>query len=113
MLQGMEYLHYHFILHRDLKPNNLFLSDKGQLKIGDFGLARHITDDPERPMTTQVVTRWYRAPELLLAVPLYCFGVDMWSIGCIIAEICLKNPLFPGNSDLEQISLIFEVELSH
>ncbi len=105
----MEYLHASWILHRDLKPNNLFLSSEGVVKIGDFGLARHFAASPRRPMTHQVATRWYRAPELFYGCTQYGAGIDMWAVGCIIAEFLLRVPLFPADSDLTQLCKIYEV----
>eukprot|EP01040_Poterioochromonas_malhamensis_P002350 gene2350-2497_t len=107
ILNGMEYLHHNFILHRDLKPANLLIGRDGQIKIADFGLARNHSS-PEN-MTSEVVTRWYRPPELLFGATFYSSGVDMWSVGCIFAEIVLRIALFPGNSDIEQLGKIFNV----
>ncbi|CAG7827280.1 unnamed protein product, partial [Allacma fusca] len=92
----------------DMKPNNLLIDSKGVLKIGDFGLARYY-GSPNRIYTHQVVTRWYRAPELLFGARNYGEGVDVWAVGCILAELLLRAPLFPGDSDLGQLSKIFEV----
>nr|NVI70829.1 Cyclin-dependent kinase 7 [Cucujiformia] len=82
-LQGLEYLHMYWILHRDLKPNNLLVNADGVLKIADFGLAKQF-GSPSRPLTHQVVTIWYRAPELLFGAKQYSTGVDMWAVGCIL-----------------------------
>lgn len=106
-LQGLEYLHAQWVLHRDLKPNNLLIDSVGVLKIGDFGLAKSF-GSPSRPYTHQVVTRWYRCPELLFGARLYGVGVDMWAVGCILAELLLRVPFLPGDSDLDQLSKIFE-----
>lgn len=106
-LKGLEYLHDHWILHRDLKPNNLLINRKGVLKIGDFGLAKFF-GSPTRLYTHQVVTRWYRAPELLFGARMYGVGVDMWAVGCIMCELLLKAPLLPGESDLDQLTRIFQ-----
>ncbi|CAH1990347.1 unnamed protein product [Acanthoscelides obtectus] len=107
-LQGLEYLHLNWILHRDLKPNNLLVNAAGVLKIGDFGLAK-LYGSPNRINTHQVVTRWYRAPELLYGAKQYGTCIDMWAVGCILAELLLRVPLFPGESDLDQLTKIFSV----
>uniref|UniRef100_A0A915PI43 Cyclin-dependent kinase 7 n=1 Tax=Setaria digitata TaxID=48799 RepID=A0A915PI43_9BILA len=108
MLLGLEYLHLHWVLHRDLKPNNLLINLQGRIKIADFGLARFF-GSPNRHYTHQVVTRWYRAPELLYAARSYGVGIDMWSVGCIIAELLLRVPIFPGESDIDQLVKIYSV----
>ncbi|KAL1117596.1 hypothetical protein AAG570_003911 [Ranatra chinensis] len=105
-LLGLEYLHNAWILHRDLKPNNLLINSLGVLKIGDFGLAKYY-GSPNRIYTHQVVTRWYRSPELLFGARMYCTGVDMWAVGCILAELLLRVPFLPGESDLDQLTRIF------
>lgn len=104
-LEGLEYLHMNWILHRDLKPNNLLLDKDGILKIADFGLAKQF-GSPSRIYTHQVVTRWYRAPELLFGARKYGTGVDIWAVGCILAELLLRTPLLPGESDLDQLDKI-------
>ncbi|ELT96418.1 hypothetical protein CAPTEDRAFT_176177 [Capitella teleta] len=104
---GLEYLHAHWILHRDMKPNNLLIDRNGVLKIGDFGLAKFF-GSPNRVYTHQVVTRWYRPPELLFGARNYGVGVDMWATGCIMAELLLRLPFLPGDSDLDQLSKIFQ-----
>nr|CAD2198881.1 unnamed protein product [Meloidogyne enterolobii] len=105
---GLEFLHLNFILHRDLKPNNLLMNLNGRIKIADFGLARYF-GSPTRIYTHQVVTRWYRAPELLYGARAYGVGVDTWAMGCIIAELLLRVPIFPGESDLDQLVKIYNV----
>lgn len=105
ILKGVYALHEKFIIHRDLKPNNILITRGGIIKIADMGLARPIGDN----MTSQAITRWYRPPELLLGSKIYGTSVDMWSIGCIFAELMLRVPFFAGESDLEQLNLIFKV----
>uniref|UniRef100_A0ACD5TGB5 Uncharacterized protein n=1 Tax=Avena sativa TaxID=4498 RepID=A0ACD5TGB5_AVESA len=103
LLRGLKYLHSVGILHRDLKPGNLLVNANCDLKICDFGLAR--TNDTEgQSMTEYVVTRWYRAPELLLSCDKYDTSIDVWSVGCIFAELLGRRPIFPGLPGLDQPS---------
>jgi len=106
LLRGVEYCHKHWVLHRDLKPSNLLVDKTGQLKLADFGLAR-IFGSPDRQFTHYVVTRWYRAPELLFGAKQYGEGIDMWSVGCIFAELMLRTPYLPGDSDIDQLGKMF------
>ncbi|CAJ0586750.1 unnamed protein product, partial [Mesorhabditis spiculigera] len=103
---GLNFLHVNFIVHRDLKPNNLLMNSAGRVKIADFGLARFF-GSPNRVYTHQVVTRWYRCPELLYGARSYGVNVDIWAMGCIFAELLLRNPIFPGESDLDQLIKIY------
>ncbi|XP_031253175.1 mitogen-activated protein kinase homolog MMK2-like [Pistacia vera] len=107
LLRGLKYVHSASVLHRDLKPSNLLLNANCDLKIGDFGLAR--TTSETDFMTEYVVTRWYRAPELLLNCTEYTAAIDIWSVGCILGEIMTREPLFPGKDYVHQLRLITEL----
>lgn len=100
-------MHSAGVLHRDLKPSNLFLNANCDLKLGDFGLARTTAETDF--MTEYVVTRWYRAPELLLNCSEYTGAIDIWSVGCILGEIATRQPLFPGRDYVHQLKLITEL----
>eukprot|EP00252_Welwitschia_mirabilis_P000125 TRINITY_DN1008_c0_g1_i1.p1 TRINITY_DN1008_c0_g1~~TRINITY_DN1008_c0_g1_i1.p1 ORF type:complete len:816 (-),score=171.29 TRINITY_DN1008_c0_g1_i1:812-3259(-) len=106
LFDGVKYLHDNWVLHRDLKTSNLLLNNRGELKICDFGLARQY-GSPLKPYTHMVVTLWYRAPELLLGAKQYSTAIDMWSLGCIMAELLAKEPLFNGKSEIDQLDKIF------
>jgi len=108
ILRGMKYVHSAQVIHRDLKPRNLLVNSNCDLKICDFGLARVRFSDKEWvcPMTEYVCTRWYRAPEVLCSWTDYSGAIDMWSIGCILAEMYMRKPLFPGHNTQHQLDLI-------
>ncbi|GAQ88141.1 cyclin-dependent kinase [Klebsormidium nitens] len=108
LCKGVAHCHSHGVMHRDLKPQNLLVDkDKRLLKIADLGLGRAFTV-PLKSYTHEIVTLWYRAPEVLLGATHYSTPVDMWSVGCILAEMSRKNPLFPGDSELQQLLHIFK-----
>lgn len=108
VLNGLKYLHTHFIIHRDLKVSNLLLTDKGCIKIADFGLAR-LYSNSQSKMTPNVVTLWYRAPELLFGATNHTTAIDMWAAGCILGELLLHKPLLPGKTEIQQIEMIIEL----
>ncbi|CAK9329957.1 unnamed protein product [Citrullus colocynthis] len=105
-LKGLAYCHKKWVLHRDMKPNNLLIGSNGQLKLADFGLAR-IFGSPDRRFTHQVFARWYRAPELLFGTKQYGSAVDVWAAACIFAELLLRRPFLQGSSDIDQLGKIF------
>eukprot|EP00210_Caulerpa_lentillifera_P004560 g4350.t1 len=114
LFKSLKYLHSGELLHRDIKPNNLLLNSDCSLKLADFGLARSLSsllqdDGTIAVLSDYVATRWYRAPEILLGCKKYSFGVDMWSSGCILAELIGSKPVFPGSSTLDQLERIAEV----
>jgi len=106
ILKGLEFMHLNWYLHRDLSPSNVLISSTGQIKIADFGFTKLFGDD--RAMTPEVVTLWYRSPELLFGAKYYGTAVDMWSVGCILAELLIKQAFLPGDvTDINQLSTIF------
>ncbi|KAL7294154.1 hypothetical protein TKK_0012178 [Trichogramma kaykai] len=107
LLRAVAHIHDNWILHRDLKTSNLLLSHNGVLKVGDFGLAREY-GSPIKPYTSLVVTLWYRAPELLLGSKIYSTPVDVWSVGCIFAELLKMQPLFQAKSEIDLLNRIFK-----
>jgi|EP00505_MAST-04D_sp_SCG-Rhode-Island_P004868 serine/threonine protein kinase len=107
ILRGLLYIHSANVLHRDLKPSNLLVNSNCDLSICDFGLARGVADD--ETLTEYVVTRWYRAPELLTEAQYYGPAVDVWSVGCILAELLGRKPLFQGNDYMHQLQVIIDV----
>lgn len=108
LLAGLHYIHSADVIHRDLKPGNLLCSTTGVLKICDFGLARGYSTRPPatRPITHYVATRWYRAPELILSPGTYTKAIDLWAVGCVVAELYGRKPPFVGSDQIQQISEI-------
>ncbi|XP_014489919.2 probable serine/threonine-protein kinase At1g54610 [Vigna radiata var. radiata] len=107
LLSGLQHCHERGIMHRDIKASNLLIDRKGVLKIADFGLATSI--ESGKPLTNRVVTLWYRAPELLLGSTDYGYSIDLWSAGCLLAEMFLGRPIMPGRTEVEQIQMIFKL----
>ncbi|TLD23196.1 hypothetical protein PspLS_07443 [Pyricularia sp. CBS 133598] len=108
LLKGIDFCHQNRVLHRDLKPQNLLINNKGALKLGDFGLARAF-GIPVNTFSNEVVTLWYRAPDVLLGSRTYNTSIDIWSAGCIMAEMFTGRPLFPGTTNEDQIVRIFRI----
>jgi negative regulator of PHO system len=106
LLKGIAFCHDNRVLHRDLKPQNLLINKRGELKLGDFGLARAF-GIPVNTFSNEVVTLWYRAPDVLLGSRTYSTTIDIWSAGCIMAEMYTGRPLFPGTTNEDQLLKIF------
>ncbi|KAG8626639.1 hypothetical protein KVT40_005584 [Elsinoe batatas] len=106
---ALHHLHSNYILHRDIKTSNILLLSTGRLKLADFGMARSTSDPPPPNLTSLVVTLWYRSPELLLGAKEYDAAVDMWSLGCVFAELLTRDPVLQGRNEVDQLSKIFEL----
>ena len=106
--EAILFCHRRRVLHRDLKPQNLLIDKKGIIKVADFGLGRSF-GIPVRIYTHEIVTLWYRAPEVLLGSPRYSCPVDIWSVGCIFAEMSTRKPLFQGDSEIDQLFRMFRI----
>ncbi|XP_057979446.1 cyclin-dependent kinase C-1-like [Malania oleifera] len=109
LLTGLHYCHVNQVLHRDIKGSNLLIDNEGTLKLADFGLARSFSNDHNGNLTNRVITLWYRPPELLLGATKYGPAVDMWSVGCIFAELLHGKPILPGKNEPEQLNKIFDL----
>uniref|UniRef100_A0A3Q2ZRJ7 cyclin-dependent kinase n=1 Tax=Kryptolebias marmoratus TaxID=37003 RepID=A0A3Q2ZRJ7_KRYMA len=108
LLRGLSYCHKRKILHRDLKPQNLLINERGELKLADFGLAR-AKSVPTKTYSNEVVTLWYRPPDVLLGSTEYSTPIDMWGVGCILYEMATGRPMFPGATVKEELHLIFRL----
>ena len=110
-LKALKFIHSADIIHRDLKPSNIFINSDCHVKLGDFGLARTLDNNPKLDgvVTDYVATRWYRAPEMILAAQKYGKPIDMWSVGCILYELLVGTPLLPGKSTKDMIRMMFGV----
>lgn len=106
LLLGLEHCHSRRILHRDIKGSNLLIDDNGILRISDFGLATFFHPEQRQPLTSRVVTLWYRPPELLLGATEYGVAVDLWSSGCILAELFSGKPIMPGRTEVLFLSVV-------
>eukprot|EP01016_Furgasonia_blochmanni_P047420 TRINITY_DN6968_c0_g1_i2.p1 TRINITY_DN6968_c0_g1~~TRINITY_DN6968_c0_g1_i2.p1 ORF type:complete len:312 (+),score=33.15 TRINITY_DN6968_c0_g1_i2:54-989(+) len=107
ILKGLEYIHSKNIAHRDLKPENVLISESGVIKICDFGSSKVI--DPNGRNTPYIVSRYYRAPELILCITKYNTAIDIWATACIIAELIMREPIFQGKSEGDQLFAIFKM----
>lgn len=108
-MSGLEHCHNRDVLHRDIKCSNLLIDNEGNLKIADFGLATFYDPERKQVMTNRVVTLWYRAPELLLGATSYGVGIDLWSAGCILAELLYGKPIMPGRTEV--LSMSYSIKL--
>jgi cyclin-dependent kinase 12/13 len=106
LLTGLHYCHVNQVLHRDIKGSNLLIDNEGNLKLADFGLARSYSHDHTGNLTNRVITLWYRPPELLLGATKYGPAIDMWSVGCIFAELLHAKPILPGKNEVSVSSLL-------
>mmetsp|Transcript_4793 Transcript_4793/g.5780 ORF Transcript_4793/g.5780 Transcript_4793/m.5780 type:complete len:396 (-) Transcript_4793:48-1235(-) len=109
ILRGLHYIHSANVIHRDLKPGNILVNSNCDLALCDFGLSRGLAGDVDHEMTEYVVTRWYRSPELLCETNTYGKSVDIWSVGCIFAELLSRKPFFQGNNPHHQLTLIVSI----
>lgn len=111
LLCGLDHCHSRGVLHRDIKGSNLLIDNDGILKIADFGLASFFDPHQSQPLTSRVVTLWYRPPELLLGATYYGTSVDLWSTGCILAELYAGKPIMPGRTEV--FTIFFQLKMQH
>lgn len=109
LLSGLEQCHLRGIMHRDIKVSNILVNNEGVLKIGDFGLANTVSPNSKHPLTSRVVTLWYRPPELLMGSTTYGVSVDLWSVGCVFAELFMGKPILKGRTEVEQLHKTFKL----
>ncbi|XP_013699458.2 cyclin-dependent kinase C-2 C [Brassica napus] len=109
LLLGLEHCHMRGVIHRDIKASNILVNNKGVLKLGDFGLANVVTAKNKHQLTSRVVTLWYRAPELLMGSTSYGVSIDLWSVGCVFAEILMGKPILKGRTEIEQLHKIYKL----
>ncbi|XP_041009286.1 probable serine/threonine-protein kinase At1g54610 [Juglans microcarpa x Juglans regia] len=112
LLSGLQHCHERGVLHRDIKPANLLINSRGVLKIADFGLANVYDPEQKRSLTSRVVTLWYRAPELLLGSTDYGAGIDLWSAGCLLAEMFVRRAFMPGRTEDMRAMILYSLFLS-
>lgn len=105
LLSAVEHCHLRGIMHRDIKASNILVNNDGILKLGDFGLANVVNSKNKQPLTSRVVTLWYRPPELLMGATEYGVSVDLWSVGCVFAELFLGKPILKGRTEVSTMLL--------